>query len=198
MTFVDQRVTHLTASVDTRFTITKPEYISALRRYYKTQLQPIRDSIAAVLAVCAGLYLYLFTTSRIRPWFLIVPGLILGLMVAYAFLWLPTLIFQSQPKLKSEYHLRFGDDAIRFTTDTIDSTLQWSTYHSWLRDNEFYILYHGTKDITVIPLRAVEPDANQQLAELLNRNIGPPKALTQTNQRNRVRMPIAGHPPHTT
>jgi hypothetical protein len=166
----------LTASVDTRFTITKPEYIRALRRCYRTRLQPIRDSIASVLAICGGLYFYLFTTSRILPWFLIVPGLLLGLLVAYAFLLLPSLIFQSQPKLKSEYHLQFGDDAIRFETDTINSTLQWSTYHSWLRDNEFYILYHGTRDITVIPIRAIEPDANQQLAELLNQKIGPPKA----------------------
>ncbi len=97
-------------------------------------------------------------------------------MVAYAFLWLPSLIFQSQPKLKSEYQLHFGDDAIGFKTDTIDSTLQWSTYHSWLRDNEFYILFHGTKDITVIPRRSFEPEADQQLSELLNRKMGPPKA----------------------
>lgn len=175
-TFFERRLTPLTTSVDTRFTITKPEYIRALRRYYLTRLQPIRDSLASVLAMCAGLYLYLFTTSRILPWFFIVPGLILGLVVAYAFLWLPALIFQSQPKLKSEYQLRFDDDAIRFKTDTIDSTLQWSTYHSWLRDNEFYILYHGSKGMTVIPIRAMEPDANRQLAELLSQKIGPPKA----------------------
>ncbi len=174
--FVDWRVTPLSKSVDTRFTITKPEYIRALRRYYQTRLQPIRDGIAAVLAICAGLYLYLFTSSRILPWFLIVTGIILGLMVAYAFLWLPSLIFQSQPKLKSEYQLHFGDDAIGFKTDTIDSTLQWSTYHSWLRDNEFYILFHGTRDISVIPRRSFEPEADQQLSELLNRKMGPPKA----------------------
>jgi hypothetical protein len=139
-------------------------------------MQPVRDSIASVLAICGGLYLYLFTTSRILPWFLIVPGLILGLLVAYAFFLLPSLIFQSQPKLKSEYHLQFGDEAILFKTDTINSTLQWSNYHSWLRDNEFYILYHGTKDITIIPRRAIDPDANQQLAALLNKKLGPPKA----------------------
>ncbi len=69
--FVDWRVTPLSKSVDTRFTITKPEYIRALRRYYQTRLQPIRDTIAAILAICAGLYLYLFTSSRILPWFLI-------------------------------------------------------------------------------------------------------------------------------
>lgn len=129
-----------------------------------------------MLAVCAGVYLYQFTGSRILPWFLIIPGLILCLLVAYAFFWLPALVFQSQPKLKSEYQLRFDDDAIWFKTDALDSILQWSTYHSWLRDNEFYILYHGTKDITVIPIRAIEPDASQQLVELLNRKIGPPKA----------------------
>ncbi len=154
----------------------KAEYIRALRRYYRTRLQPIRDIVASVLAVCGGLYLYIFTASRILPWLLIVPGVILGLLVVYALLVLPSLIFQSQPKLKSEYNLQFGDDAIRFKTDTINSTLQWSTYHSWLRDNEFYILYHGRRDSTVIPIRAIEPNANEQFAALLNQKIGPPKA----------------------
>ncbi|HUG68224.1 MAG TPA: YcxB family protein [Pirellulaceae bacterium] len=146
-----------------------------MRRHYRTRLQPLRDGIASIVAICGGLYLYLFTTSRVLPWFLIIPGVILGLLVAYAFILLPSQIFQSQPKLKSEYHLQFGDDAIRFKTDEIDSTLQWSTYHSWLRDNEFYILYHGIRDFTVVPLRALERDANEQLAELLDRKIGAPK-----------------------
>ncbi len=163
-------------AVDTRFTITKPEYIRALRRHYRTRLQPIRDGIASFIAVCGGLILLLFTTSRVLPWLLIIPGIILGLLVAYACLLLPTLIFQAQPKLRSEYQLSFSDDAIRFKTDEVNSTIQWSTYNSWTRDNEFFILYHGTREFTVVPLRALQPGDSQRLEDLLNKKMGLPQA----------------------
>ena len=67
---------------------------------------------------------------------------------------LPHIIYSSQPKLAKEYALSFADDCIRFKTEDIDSTVQWSLYHAWLSDDQFYILYHGKRNLTVIPRRA--------------------------------------------
>lgn len=98
-------------------------------------------------------------------------GFLLALVI-YAICLLPYMIYRYQPKLKSEYHLQFRDDAIGFQTDEIDSELKWSIYHSWLRDAEFYILYHGKRDVSVIPRRALSDHADDRLADLLSLHIG--------------------------
>jgi hypothetical protein len=100
---------------------------------------------------------------------------VLLLLVAYALLVVPALIYRSDPKLKLEYSLLLYSDRIEFKTDNIDSTLRWQLYHSWLRDDEFYILYHGKRNVTVIPCRALNSnDSDQRFAELLRQKIGPP------------------------
>ena len=101
-------------------------------------------------------------------------GAVLLALVAYALLLLPTLIYRSQPKLKSEYRLIFSDDGIGFKTDEIDSMLKWSIYHSWLRDDEFYIMYHGKRDLSVVPRRVLtSQDNDERFSNLLKRKIGP-------------------------
>ena len=83
------------------------------------------------------------------------------------------MIYRSQPKLKDEYRLEFRDDEIGFKTMHIDAKLNWSIYHSWLRDNEFYILYHGPRDVSVIPRRAFANGDDELLKDMLTRKIGP-------------------------
>ena len=93
-------------------------------------------------------------------------------LLVYAIFLLPHMIYRYQPKLKSEYRLRFRDEGIGFQTDEIDAQLKWTMYHSWIRDAEFYILYHGKRDISVIPRRALKGDADKNLGELLRQHIG--------------------------
>ncbi len=75
--------------------------------------------------------------------------------------------------LDDEYHLEFRDDGIGFKTKDIDSNLKWTLYHSWLRDNEFYILYHGNRDVSVIPRRSFANGDDELLKDMLGRTIGP-------------------------
>ncbi len=70
-------------AIETTFTITESEYVRAMRRHNKTQIQFFRDVIASILIIVGGVYLLLFAEMR-----------------------------------------------------------TWSVFSSWLRDNEFYILYH--------------------------------------------------------
>ncbi len=121
----------------------------------------------------------LFSTDSISfGWFLIVAGTLLLAMVGYAILLLPIVIYDSQPKLKDEYSLTFSDDGIGFKTNKIDAILQWSFYHSWLADDDFYILYHGKRDVSVIPRRALSGGADEGLRELLSKKIGHPNMVS--------------------
>ncbi len=160
--------------VTATFTITRDEYIRAMRRYYQTQLRPKRDLIGSVLSILGGMYLLQTDDMPGLAWMLVAVGVIFLLLVVYIVVLLPHLMYRYQPKLLAEYRLHFADDAIGFQTDEIDSKLKWSLYHSWLRDDEFYILYHGKRDVTVLPRRALADGADQRLAELLRHKIGPP------------------------
>ncbi len=164
----------LSDPVVTTFTFTREEYVKAMKRHYKTALKVRRDVIAGVVAIVIGLYLAFTYGTAWFTWLLLVLGAILLSLVAYALFLLPRMIYNSQPKLKNEYRLSFADDGIGFETEGIDSTLQWSLYQSWLRDNEFYIMYHGKRDLSVIPRRAlISDDADRRLREMFENHIGP-------------------------
>ncbi|MBX9788355.1 MAG: YcxB family protein [Pirellulales bacterium] len=148
----------------------------AMQRYHKSKLQVRRDLVAGIIALLGGLYLALMTTVVWLGWLLfVVAGFLLALVVYGVFV-LPRLIYNSQPKLKNEYRLSFSDHGIGFQSEGIDSTLQWKLYDSWRFDPDFYILYHGKRDITVIPRRVLNSgDADRRFREMLERSIGPTK-----------------------
>ncbi len=163
----------MTESVEATFTITRDEYVRAMRRYYKTKLQWKRDFVGGAVALVAGIYL--LQTSTMIPafgWLLVLAGGFMLALLMYAVFLLPHMIYRYQPKLKSEYRLRFWEDGIGFQTDEIDAQLKWAFYHSWIQDAEFYILYHGERDVSVIPRRALKDDADKNLSDLLRQHIG--------------------------
>ena len=163
---------YLSGSISAAFTITRAEYVRTIRRYYKTKLQVKRDLVGGVIAIAGGVFLLNTIENVTLAWLLIVSGVVLALLVLYAIFALPAIIYRSQPKLKDEYRLEFRDEGIAFKTKNIDSNLEWSIYHSWLRDNEFYILYHGTRDVTVVPRRSFASGDEDRLRDLLVRKIG--------------------------
>ncbi len=158
--------------VEIRFTITREEYTRAMRRYYKTKLRIKRDLIAGVAMMIAGVCLIWTMDSVASAWLLLVAGGFLLIIVMYAMLILPHIIYRSQPKLKSEYRIQFREDVIIFQTNEINAELKWSIYHSWSCDNEFYILYHGKRDISVIPRRVLSESSDSRLEKLLLQNVG--------------------------
>ena len=149
------------------FMFTREEYILAMRRHFKIALKARRDGIAGIIAVAFGLY-FVATGMGWIAWVLLAAGAILLAIQAYAIFLLPRMIYNSQPKLKNEYYLAFSDAGIGFKTDGIDSTLQWSLYKSWLSDDDFYIMYHGKRELSVIPRRTLTfDDANRRFREML-------------------------------
>ena len=160
-------------SISTSFTITRDEYIRAMRQHYRTRLQVKRDLVGGAMAIAVGFYLLNKNEATTFAWFLIAAGIVLVSLVVYAIFVLPAWIYRSQPKLKDEYRLEFRDDGIGFKTKEIDAMLKWSIYHSWLRDKEFYILYHGIRDVSVIPRRSFANGDDELLIDMLERKIGP-------------------------
>ncbi len=144
-----------------------------MRLYYKTKLQWKRDFVGGIVALGAGIYF--LQSSTLLPamaWLFVLAGCFLLALLLYAIFLLPHMIYRSQPKLKSEYRLRFRNEGIGFQTDDIDAQLKWTMYHSWMRDAEFYLLYHGKRDVSVIPRRALKDDADKNLGELLRKHLG--------------------------
>ena len=158
------------------FTYSRDEYIRAIRRHYLLTLQLRRDIVAGLLGICLGLYLILVAKAGWIGWLVIAIGIIFLAMLAYAIVLLPLLIYQSQPKLKDEYRLGLSERGIDFKTSQIDSKLHWSLYHSWRCDPEFYILYYGKRELTVIPRRALDGSTDPWLRELLQQQLGKPKS----------------------
>ena len=166
----------MTSPVSTTFTFTRDEYVLAMKRHYRSTLKVGRDVIAGFLALAAGVYLLMSSSGGWTAWALTILGVALLLMVAYALFLLPGMIYRSQPKLKDEYSLTFADDGIGFKTSSIDSTLQWSLYQSWLSDDDFYIMYHGKRDLSVIPRRTLSDEDDERLRQILTEKIGPPSS----------------------
>jgi hypothetical protein len=162
--------------VSTTFTYSREEYMLAMRRHYYSTLHPKYDFVGGLLAIVGGLYMALAMDIGWIAWCLVAAGCALLGMIAYAMLLLPAIIYASQPKLKNEYTLSFADDGIRFRTKGIDATLQWSLYHRWLSDDRFYIMYHGKRDLSVIPRRALaHDDSDNRLRQLLTEHLGNPQ-----------------------
>src|SRR5262245_25498885 len=118
--------------VEATFTFTRQEYVLAIRRHYKSVLNIPRDIVVGVGAVGVGLFLALSSIVGWVAWPMVAFGATLLLMVVFAIFLLPTLIFNSQPKLKDQYRLSFSDEGIGFKTKDVDARLEWSMYHSWL------------------------------------------------------------------
>ncbi|MEP7076623.1 MAG: YcxB family protein [Acidobacteriota bacterium] len=155
------------------FTYRREEYMRAIRRHHRRRMHLIQDGIVGVVALASGLYL-LSLGDSIFGWIALITSLMLAAMVAYALLLLPALIYRWDPKLKNEYRLSFSDDEIVFQTDDIDSVLKWTLYHSWMGDDDFYILYHGKRDLTVLPRRAfTSPEDDTRFAKLLTQKLPP-------------------------
>ena len=168
----------MSESVDVVFTYTREEYTRAMKRHYQSVLSIRRDVIAGSIAVAGGCYWLRTSDDRWLGWLLLIPGMVMLATIASALFILPGLIYYYQPRLKNEYRLSFSDDGIKYKTKGIDASLDWSLYRSWLRDDEFYFMYHGKHDLSVIPRRSLSTAAADERFEvLLTRKIGAPSAL---------------------
>jgi len=94
-------------------------------------------------------------------------GLALPTTIAVALLVFPRMALAGNAKLLDQYQLTFSRDGIRFQTTSIDSKLAWSLYTRATEVRDFYLLYWGRRQFTVVPKRAFESAADMQAFEAL-------------------------------
>jgi len=159
-------------SIEIVFTLSRDEYMRAIRRHYKSHLHTTRDLAIGIVATAVGLILV--WSGFVFAWVMVATSVVLLAAVVYALFILPALIYRSEPKLKSEYRMRFSEEDIGFQTDDMDSIIKWSLYQSWISDGDFYVMYYGKRSLSVIPRRAFHSkDEDARFADLLTRKIRP-------------------------
>ena len=167
-------------SLSLSFSYQPGEYARALRRVQISKLRAVRDAViaASVLGLAAFLWLsngYSWVVGVMLVSILFF-CLLLGffcLLLGFGVFVVPALVSRSQPKLREPYNLRFSDEGVHFRTTGIDSNLSWSLYSSWRQDSDFVYLFHGPRDVTILPRRAFSNADDEALfLRLISRRFG--------------------------
>ncbi len=132
------------------------------------------NRLVAIALLAFGAFL---VYGRTYPWAVLF--LILGLLEFFNLL--PAAVlrafieWKSNPKFREEYQLTITPEHLHFRTETIDSTLKWTHYSSYLETSKAFILIYGKRMYTVIPKRALaSPEQPEQLRNLLRNAIRRP------------------------
>jgi YcxB-like protein len=145
------------------------EYVRAVRAHRLQNLRLVLDSIVSVVFLFAGTATLLFGAER--DFWLGVAfcglGLALPALIAVALMVVPRIALARSEKLREPYRLTFSDQGIRFETTSIESNLAWSLYTRVTEVRDFYLLYWGRREFTVIPKRAFETAADMQAFDAL-------------------------------
>lgn len=149
-------------SVHLSFRYSEQDFVQAMRAHFASRLRLKLDLAVAAVAALLGLYVW---QSMHLPWYgipLFALSALLVLLLVAAFGVIPGLIFRREAKFRDQYSLTFSSDGIHFRTAHIDSQLKWSIYTRALVDAHSFILYYGSRSLTVIPKRVFE--SAEQLA----------------------------------
>ena len=161
------------AAVDPVVTLTfryhPGEYVRAVRAHQLQAMRLVTDLIFSSTFLVAGAATVFFGAERYF-WLgvaLCGIGLALPTTIAVALLVFPRMALAGNAKLLDQYQLTFSRDGIRFQTTSIDSKLAWSLYTRATEVRDFYLLYWGRRQFTVVPKRAFESAADMQAFEAL-------------------------------
>jgi hypothetical protein len=145
------------------------EYMRAVNAHQLARARLVPDAAFSLVFLAAGLAMLNFGDLS-NFWLgvaLCAIGLALPLMFAIFLFVLPRLMIAGNDKLRDEYQLTFSDAGIHFRTTAIDSRLAWSLYQNATEVRDFYLLYHGRRQFTVIPKRAFENETDRRAFEAL-------------------------------
>ncbi len=160
-------------SLSLSFSYQPGEYTRALRRVQISRLRAVRDVVIAASVLVLAAFLWISNGYSWVVGLMLVSILVFCLLLGVGVLVLPALVSRSQPKLREPYTLRFSEEGIHFRTTGIDSNLSWSLYSSWRQDSDFVYLFHGPRDVTILPRRAFSNANDEALfLRLITRRFG--------------------------
>src|SRR6266542_4316266 len=130
------------------FNYTQQDCLRAWRRHYLEKLNIPLDLVGMVLLAGFGLLQWHANGPVLASVVPLVLSGSLALIIGMALIAIPQLVYQRSQKLKQAYHLTFSEDGIEFTTDSLESRLDWRIYDRLLIDRYSYLLYHGRDEFT--------------------------------------------------
>jgi hypothetical protein len=130
------------------------------------------DLFAIIAATAFGLFQWYDSGFGLAALVSLAASAALAIIVVLALFVIPHLAYRKRDKLKQPYHLQFSEEAIEFSTRSIESRLQWHLYGRVIIDRHSYLLYHGKDEFTIVPQRVfVNPEDRQTFERLLDRKV---------------------------
>lgn len=162
----------MTEPIILNFKYKRDEYIKAARFHFtRTMTLKLDIAVATFTALVALLSLKIDGISWLSVSAICVTVLLL-LVVFCALFVVPAQMYKGSEKLKQDYELVFSEEGIKFKTADIDSNLKWDLYKRWIENQDFFILYHGKNEFSVIPKRVFKDHAELNgFKELIKRKI---------------------------
>lgn len=161
-------------TVEIKFDHRIEEHLHARRLYYARRSKfAIVDRIVALVLLAVGIAGVIFVGVR---WWTVI-WLVLGPLEWFNLLTLEPLVvrfyFKRSPRFRGTTTLKFGEEAIRYQTASIDSTLGWDLFSGLLEDeNVFLLLYAAPRQYAIVPKRAFSSSAEQtRFRDLATRKI---------------------------
>jgi hypothetical protein len=145
------------------------EYLRAINAHQRLQMRLGPDIAFSLILLAGGLATIYFGGAEYF-WLGVVfsaVGLAYPVISGFMMFVLPRIMIAGLARLRDEYRLTFSDDGILFQTATIDSRINWGLYTSATVVRDFYLLYYGRREFTVIPKRAFEDAAEMQAFDAL-------------------------------
>jgi YcxB-like protein len=145
----------MSSVVNLTFRYLPGEYLRAVNAHQRLRMRLGPDSAFALILLVGGVATVYFGGAQYF-WLGVIFSTI-GLaypVLSAVILVLPRFTLAGNTKLRDEYRLTFSDNGIVFKTAAIDSRIAWSLYTHAIELREFYLLYYGRREFTVIPKRA--------------------------------------------
>jgi hypothetical protein len=156
------------------YQLTVNEYQNAVALHHKTGRRPILISLYAGLSTFIILVGTDFSNTRevitnILVAFFAISFYILFVRIITAYQ--AKSIYKKSNILSKEVTLHISGKGIKENKKDNDKTLPWSMFTKWKKNENFYLIYAGSRHFNVIPLRAMKESQIKELDTYLEKYI---------------------------
>jgi hypothetical protein len=156
------------APLELTFRYLPGEYLSGIRAHQFPRYRVLTDFGVSALVLGVGVATFVGSEEFWLGAILIILALVVPTVYLVSLMVTPLMLGDSA-KLEQEYRLTLSDAGIHFRTESIDSRIAWSLYKRARRTANFYLLYYGRNQYTVIPRRVFADGSQAQALEELLR-----------------------------
>jgi len=156
------------------YQLTQGEYQKAVRLHHKKGQRLIMLAVYAGLAAIIVLTGTDFTNTRE----IITNVLALFFSISFYMLFVRMIsayqaksIYAKSPTLQHEVTLRVSGKGVKLDKKTDHTTIPWSAFSKWKKDELFYLLYTNPRHFNVIPKRVMNKTEKKELDAYLEKYI---------------------------